>query len=134
MPWPLVPEEIVTGLRQTHVSVLWASFERVLSLVALGEVGIFGSREVSRLSRTDKDWCRLLEVCQMFDRRGTAWRTRYALLGAVVVLVAAGVFGWRFLGARGDVLKPAGGAGRDRDGFRARLFARSASLWLETSK
>src|SRR3979411_2132529 len=40
-------------------------FERVLSLVALGEVGIVGSREVSRLSRTDKDWCRLLEVCQI---------------------------------------------------------------------
>jgi DNA invertase Pin-like site-specific DNA recombinase len=41
-------------------------FERVLSWVALGEVGIVGSREVSRLSRTDKDWCRLLEVCQIF--------------------------------------------------------------------
>jgi len=41
-------------------------FERVLSCVALGEVGIVGSREVSRLSRTDKDWCRLLEVCQIF--------------------------------------------------------------------
>src|SRR6202167_219489 len=40
--------------------------ERVLSSVALGEVGIVGSREVSRLSRTDKDWCRLLEVCQIF--------------------------------------------------------------------
>jgi DNA invertase Pin-like site-specific DNA recombinase len=41
-------------------------FERVLSAVALGEVGIVGSWEVSRLSRTDKDWCRLLEVCQIF--------------------------------------------------------------------
>jgi DNA invertase Pin-like site-specific DNA recombinase len=41
-------------------------FERVLSSVALGEVGIVGSRDVSRLSRTDKDWCRLLEVCQIF--------------------------------------------------------------------
>src|SRR5260370_15731429 len=41
-------------------------FERVLSSVALGEVGIVGSREVSRLSSTDKDWCRLLEVCQIF--------------------------------------------------------------------
>src|ERR1700757_118878 len=41
-------------------------FERVLSMVALGEVGIVGSRELSRLSRTDKDWCRLLEVCQIF--------------------------------------------------------------------
>ena len=42
-------------------------FERVLSSVALGEVGIVASREVSRLSRTDKDWCRLLEVCQIFS-------------------------------------------------------------------
>ena len=42
-------------------------FERVLSSVALGEVGIVASREVSRLSRTDKDWCRLLEVCQLFE-------------------------------------------------------------------
>ena len=41
-------------------------FERVLSLVALGEIGIVGSRELSRLSRTDKDWCWLLEVCQIF--------------------------------------------------------------------
>jgi DNA invertase Pin-like site-specific DNA recombinase len=41
-------------------------FERVLSSVALGEVGIVASREVSRLSRTDKDWCRLVEVCQIF--------------------------------------------------------------------
>ena len=42
-------------------------FERVLSSVALGEVGIVASRELSRLSRTDKDWCRLLEVCQLFE-------------------------------------------------------------------
>jgi DNA invertase Pin-like site-specific DNA recombinase len=41
-------------------------FERVLSAVALGEVGIVVSREASRLSRTDKDWCRLVEVCQIF--------------------------------------------------------------------
>src|SRR6266436_5169149 len=41
-------------------------FERVLTSVALGEIGIVVSREVSRLSRTDKDWCRLLEVCQIF--------------------------------------------------------------------
>ena len=29
-------------------------------------MGIVVSREVSRLSRTDKDWCRLVEVCQIF--------------------------------------------------------------------
>jgi DNA invertase Pin-like site-specific DNA recombinase len=42
-------------------------FERLLAAVALGEVGIVISREVARLSRTDKDWCRLFEVCQVFD-------------------------------------------------------------------
>ena len=42
-------------------------FERVISWVALGEVGIVASRDASRLSRTDKDWCRLFEVCQIFE-------------------------------------------------------------------
>jgi DNA invertase Pin-like site-specific DNA recombinase len=42
-------------------------FERLLAKVALGEVGLILCREVSRLSRTDKDWCQLLEVCQIFD-------------------------------------------------------------------
>ena len=41
-------------------------FECLISAVALGEVGLILSREVSRLSRTDRDWCQLLEVCQLF--------------------------------------------------------------------
>jgi DNA invertase Pin-like site-specific DNA recombinase len=42
-------------------------FQRVLASVALGEVGIVLSRELSRLSRTDKDWCQLMELCQIFN-------------------------------------------------------------------
>lgn len=42
-------------------------FEHLMSTVALGEVGLVLSREVSRLSRTDKDWCRLLEMCHLFS-------------------------------------------------------------------
>ncbi len=42
-------------------------FARLLASVALGEVGIVLSRELSRLARTDKDWCHLMEVCQLFD-------------------------------------------------------------------
>jgi DNA invertase Pin-like site-specific DNA recombinase len=42
-------------------------FERLLAMVALNEVGLVMSRELSRLSRTDKDFCRLLELCQLFD-------------------------------------------------------------------
>lgn len=42
-------------------------FNRLVAAVALGEVGIVLSREAARLSRTDKDWCQLLEVCQLFE-------------------------------------------------------------------
>ena len=42
-------------------------FKRVLASVALGEVGMVLSRELSRLSRTDKDWCQLMELCQIFN-------------------------------------------------------------------
>ena len=41
-------------------------FERLIASIALKEVGILLSREASRLWRTDKDWCRLFEVCQVF--------------------------------------------------------------------
>ena len=54
------------GISAAIGSIRREGFERVLSSVALGEVGIVVSREVSRLSRTDKDWCRLVEVCQIF--------------------------------------------------------------------
>ena len=42
-------------------------FDYIISSVAKGEVGIVLSREVSRLSRTDKDWCQVFEVCQIFN-------------------------------------------------------------------
>jgi DNA invertase Pin-like site-specific DNA recombinase len=42
-------------------------FQRVLAGVAMGEVGMVLSRELSRLSRTDKDWCQLMELCQIFN-------------------------------------------------------------------
>ena len=42
-------------------------FKQLLANVALGEVGIVLSRELSRLSRTDKDWCQLMELCQLFN-------------------------------------------------------------------
>jgi DNA invertase Pin-like site-specific DNA recombinase len=41
-------------------------FTQLLGAVALGAVGMVLSIEVARLSRTDKDWCHLLELCQVF--------------------------------------------------------------------
>ncbi|MCP5010148.1 MAG: recombinase family protein [Aestuariibacter sp.] len=42
-------------------------FKQLLASVAMGDVGVVLSRELSRLSRTDKDWCHLLELCQLFN-------------------------------------------------------------------
>ena len=42
-------------------------FERLLGAVALGQIGLILCRELSRLLRTDKDFCQLVELCQLFD-------------------------------------------------------------------
>lgn len=42
-------------------------FDQLVGAVARGEVGIVLSRELSRLVRTDKDFCHLMEVCKVFD-------------------------------------------------------------------
>jgi DNA invertase Pin-like site-specific DNA recombinase len=33
----------------------------------MGAVGIVLSRKLSRLSRTEKNWCHLLELCHIFN-------------------------------------------------------------------
>jgi DNA invertase Pin-like site-specific DNA recombinase len=42
-------------------------FKQLLAEVALGQVGLVISHEVSRLSRSDKDWCHLIELCRIYD-------------------------------------------------------------------
>ena len=39
--------------------------KKLLAAVALGDVGMVLSTEASRLSRTDKDWCHLLDICKV---------------------------------------------------------------------
>lgn len=59
-----------TGLGFGDVEVLATrreGFERLLGAVALGEIGLILSRELSWLLRTDKDFCQLVELCQLFD-------------------------------------------------------------------
>jgi len=41
-------------------------FQRLLAEVTLGHVGIVLGLEISRLSRSSKDWYHLLEVCAVF--------------------------------------------------------------------
>src|SRR5262249_60571614 len=40
---------------------------RCIAAGAVGEVGLGLCLEASRLSRPDHDWCRLLELCPLFD-------------------------------------------------------------------
>jgi hypothetical protein len=40
--------------------------------------------------------------------RRTVWRTRYLLIGAVLLVAAVGLIDLRFLGRGGEILKPDG--------------------------
>ena len=44
---------------------LRVGFKKLLAAVAIGDVGLVLSTEASRLSRTDKDWCHVLEICKV---------------------------------------------------------------------
>ena len=55
------------GMSASNGAHVREGFKQLLASVALGEVGIVLSREPSRLSRTDKDWCHLLELCRALD-------------------------------------------------------------------
>jgi DNA invertase Pin-like site-specific DNA recombinase len=54
------------GISASAADTYSAGFERIISLVALGQVGIVLGRELSRLSRNDCDWARLIEICGLF--------------------------------------------------------------------
>jgi len=105
------------GCSAAMASACREGFERVLSSVALGEVGIVGSREVSRLSRTDKDWCRLLEVCQIFgtliadeqqvydlnyldDQLVLGIKGTLSVVEMKVIRLCSRIYGWNGLGER----------------------------------
>ncbi|HEU5423355.1 MAG TPA: recombinase family protein, partial [Nitrolancea sp.] len=44
-----------------------AGFQRLVSAVGLGEVGAIFVTEISRLSRRNSDWHRVIELCAVFD-------------------------------------------------------------------
>ncbi len=44
-------------------------FERLVTEVSLGHVGLILGLEMSRLARSNVDWHRLLEVCALFGTR-----------------------------------------------------------------
>lgn len=59
--------DVDLGMSASSGARVREGFKQLLASVALGEVGIVLSREPSRLSRTDKDWCHLMELCRVLD-------------------------------------------------------------------
>ena len=55
------------GMSASSGSRTRGGFKQLLAGIALGEVGMVLSREPSRLSRTDKDWCQLMELCRVLN-------------------------------------------------------------------
>jgi len=65
------PEQIVVvdgdqGISAKHVAGR-AGFQKLVADVGLGKIGIIFGYEVSRLTRNNADWHRLLELCALFD-------------------------------------------------------------------
>ena len=67
--WPVV--QIVTvdsDLGETATSVAdRQGFQKLMTEVSLGRVGLVMGLEVSRLARNNADWARLLEICGITD-------------------------------------------------------------------
>lgn len=59
--------DVDLGMSASSGAQVREGFKQLLASVALGEVGIVLNREPSRLSRTDKDWCHLMELCRVLD-------------------------------------------------------------------
>jgi DNA invertase Pin-like site-specific DNA recombinase len=53
--------------RSASGTVTRSGFERMVSEVCLGQVGVVAAREVSRFARNSRDWQQLVEVCRVVD-------------------------------------------------------------------
>src|SRR5215204_3150720 len=69
MGWPAPRIEVIDedlGLSGAS-STLRAGFQRLVAAISLGEVGLVLVTEVSRLSRLNSDWHRVIELCAVFE-------------------------------------------------------------------
>src|SRR5215216_4184295 len=69
MGWPaprieVIDEDLGLSGAGSHTRT---GFQRLVSAIGLGEVGAVLVTEVSRLSRLDSDWHRVIELCAVFD-------------------------------------------------------------------
>jgi DNA invertase Pin-like site-specific DNA recombinase len=109
MGWPAAKVEVIDD--DLGVTASGAArrkgFERLLSQVTLGRVGIVAAREVSRFARNDPDWQRLLEVCRQVNTILLDHETVYDIRNASDRLM---------IGIKGNI------SGYELDLFRARSY------------
>ena len=78
LPYALVEQARALGWHQLEVieddlghsaaaGTQRVGFQKLLAPVVLGDVGMVLRTEVSRRSRTEKDWCHVLEICQVCE-------------------------------------------------------------------
>lgn len=66
--WPLDRVVVIdSDLGMSGADSDRAGFQKLVSAVGLGEVGVVLGLEVSRLARSSSDWHRLLEICALTD-------------------------------------------------------------------
>ncbi len=82
--WPEAKIEIIDDDLGVTASgaVRRQGFDRLLSQVLLGHVGIIAAREVSRFARNSSDWQKLLEVCRQVNTILVDHETVYDLRNA----------------------------------------------------
>ena len=71
--------DVDLGMSASSGARVREGFKQLLAIIALGEVGIVLSREPSRLSRTDKNWCHLMERGQLVVPAVAAAQTQEAV-------------------------------------------------------
>jgi len=105
-------------------------FERLLSQVALGRVGIIAAREVTRFARNSSDWQRLLEICRQVDTILVDHASVYDLKNAddrLMIGIKGSISGYEL-----DMLRTRALDAREAKARRGELIYRAPAGYIKT--
>ena len=106
-------------------------FERLLSQVTLGRVGIIAAREVTRFARNSSDWQRLLEVCRQVNTILVDHATVYDLRNAddrLMIGIKGSISGYEL-----DMLRARALDAKEAKARRGELISRAPIGYVKTS-
>jgi len=105
-------------------------FERLLSQVTLGHVGIIAAREVTRLARDSADWQRLLAVCRQVNTILVDHETVYDLRSAndrLMIGIKGSISGYEL-----DMIRTRALDAREAKARRGELICRAPVGYIKT--